>query len=453
MFVALSALYFSGHGLNSDEGLVLNSAWQLWHGKKLYIDYFEYVSPGASYLILGSWKLFGDPSYLVAKLFSYMFWLFSLAGLIAVIRQFTKSLLAISVAVVLWLLASYLYPIINHNTYSSFAAVWLMYALIRATKTQKTSYWLVCGVLSVVVFWFLQTKGLLLVVSSVGIFVLQRNRRLLDLLAMVVGSMATMVVLFHPWPWRVLWEYLFIYLMRGGYMSFTSMQIHWIILECLIVVAMIGLAYFAKRRELMYLAVLQAGLFLSSGNNVDVNHLAINSFPFIVVVAVLCARVVEVSRNNSQTLLRFAVAVGVVVAMQLSFVVLSNLASNNVFNKDLAGADATEILGVSTLGVRNIYSGPFLPGVAYELRKPNPFPYSNQLVCDAECLNATLSVFEKERPELVFMDYGMVAKYGYLEDNPVGEYVRKHYKVCGEVIRNLQVYAIDNCPALGELRK
>ena len=47
------------HQLDSDEGVILNGAWNILNGRTLYTDFFEIVAPGSFYLIFAAWKLFG----------------------------------------------------------------------------------------------------------------------------------------------------------------------------------------------------------------------------------------------------------------------------------------------------------------------------------------------------------------------------------------------------------
>ncbi len=76
----ITILFHSKHILDSDEGVILDGAWNLLNGKKLYIDFFEFITPGSFYIVLWAWKIFGA-SYWVAKFLSILIIFFSAVGL------------------------------------------------------------------------------------------------------------------------------------------------------------------------------------------------------------------------------------------------------------------------------------------------------------------------------------------------------------------------------------
>ena len=71
-YVLLFAAVFAVHAywiFNLDDGVILAGAWDMYNGKKIYLDFFSYISPLSFYFIFFVWKLFGV-SYFVAKFFS-----------------------------------------------------------------------------------------------------------------------------------------------------------------------------------------------------------------------------------------------------------------------------------------------------------------------------------------------------------------------------------------------
>lgn len=64
---------------NSDEGLLLAGAWDLLHGKDIYVNFFEFTPPGVFYLVFWAWKLFGA-SFLAAKILSIIALFLSAVG-------------------------------------------------------------------------------------------------------------------------------------------------------------------------------------------------------------------------------------------------------------------------------------------------------------------------------------------------------------------------------------
>ncbi len=47
------------HIINQDDGVILEGAWNMMHGRWIYSDFFEFVTPGSFLLIAGVWKLIG----------------------------------------------------------------------------------------------------------------------------------------------------------------------------------------------------------------------------------------------------------------------------------------------------------------------------------------------------------------------------------------------------------
>ena len=110
--IGVVVVFFSGHPIDSDEGYVLNMAWQIWHGKRLYHDFYEFIPPGTAEFILLSWKIWGSASYAAAKLFFAVIWLFSFLGLFLTLREFQKATLKnILILFIFWLAVFYFYCI------------------------------------------------------------------------------------------------------------------------------------------------------------------------------------------------------------------------------------------------------------------------------------------------------------------------------------------------------
>ena len=151
----------------SDEGYTLNAAWQLWGGMRMYDDFRLFVGPGSGYLIYWFWKLVGTPSFLAARVVSLGMSFGATTGLYLILRGLGVRAVGLAVAVTAWLMTSTLYVTLNHNPFSSFAAVWFTFFLLRALSTERPRDFALAGVAAGVVFLFLQTKGLAVVGAAV----------------------------------------------------------------------------------------------------------------------------------------------------------------------------------------------------------------------------------------------------------------------------------------------
>ena len=89
-----------------------------------------------------------------------------------------------------------------------------------------------------------------------------------------------------------------------------------------------------------------------------------------------------------------------------------------------------------------------MPGLYFELKKPNPFNQINTMVlCNQQCMTKTLEVFKQVKPEYAIMCYPMVEKYNYNLDNPVDNYIHDNYVDCSpQEIECLEIFAKNKCP-------
>src|SRR3990172_832803 len=151
IFFGISAILLNfGHPINSDEGVILNGAWQMFNNKSLYIDFFSYIAPGSYLWTKWSFDIFG-PSYWSARLFSLFLLLLSVYAVYQIAMSLAQSKSVAMLSAWLWLFFASIgypiinigYPIINHNTHSSYLAAVAIYLFIRAVKSNLwTDYFL-----------------------------------------------------------------------------------------------------------------------------------------------------------------------------------------------------------------------------------------------------------------------------------------------------------------------
>src|SRR5262245_11137055 len=139
---------------------------------KMYDDFRLFVAPGAGYAVYWLWKLTGGPSFLAARVLSLLLSFSSIAAVYLMLSRRGIQGLALAVPVVAWVIASAQYVLLTHNTFSSYAATWLLLLLLRAQDRDSAGdrptlrdHFCV-GVAAGVVVLFLQTKGLLLLAGA-----------------------------------------------------------------------------------------------------------------------------------------------------------------------------------------------------------------------------------------------------------------------------------------------
>jgi len=448
---SLVFLLHSSHFLNADEGMVLNAAWQMWNGKEMYADFTEYTAPGTPLLIFLLWKLAGEPSYLAAKIFSILFLIFSALGLYLISRRITRNERLALFAVFLWIAASLFYPIINHNPQSSFAAVWTLYFLLRACEVRQKKYFLATGLGAGAVFIFLQTKGFFVLLASL-LFTLcfmkgKKAIRIKNAGLIIAGFTLAIFWLFLAWNPLLLLQSLFFLPFQTDYLTHTFRNFYILGLEVLTLSLMTLLALRAKSTAMILLIVFQAGLWLSHANLIDIQHMMINAFPSIVFVLLMLHKWFLEHRTPLHVQYMLAVQFLIFTLVVASFNTPIPW-SANIYSIDILGQSRGTTLEMEAVKeARHIFSGPFAPGLYFELKKPNPFPVSNLLICNHTCMEKMLQIFKEVKPEFAFLHYAAVRKFSYNMENPLDLYIRTNYKQCKtQGYTDLLTFARENCP-------
>jgi hypothetical protein len=428
--------------LQSDEGYTLNAAWQVWTGLKMYDDFRLFVGPGSGYAIYWAWRLAGSPSFLVARLVALALSFWSTTGLYLLLRRLGIRGVNLATAVIVWLSLSSLYVSLNHNSFSSFAAIWFLLALVRVVKLRsrpagaaagdRARDHALVGVAAGVVFLFLPMKASLLAASAaIFLFASGRPPRLRPVLALAAGFALVVAPLFAVWSPATLIRQWLIVPLTGNYLGHTSESGPYIAAAIVLVAAMGWTAFRLGDRVLQALAAVQAALFLGMSHNMESAHFAINAFPLVVFVAVVLQRRFprSLADEGGRALL---VMGGVTVALVAwgASPAGAEFFSGSTLHVDLLGHRPRGFSSPRIAAARAIYAGPFLPGLYYLLGKKNPFFVSETVVCDQACHRRLIAQLAGVKPELVFLDYPMVRHLSYDENAPVDAYLRDRYVPC-----------------------
>ena len=450
--------------LHSDEGYTLNAAWQVWNGMKMYDDFRLFVAPGSAYLVYFSWVLTGGPTFFAARVLSLLLAFSSIIALYLILKSRGIRGLALVGSVVGWVIARAQYVLLNHNTFSSCAAVWLLFFLLRAQDRDRAGEvprlrdHLYVGIAAGIVVLFLQTKGLILLAASAAftLFAYRGKRGLRAAAVIAGGAIAVVAPLLVAWRPSVLLREWFIVPLTGNYLGHTGASGALAAVCVLVAVALVAIAMVFRDRLLLALAVIQAALLASTLHNVEARHVAINLFPLLVFVPLAFQRyearkppsaAPAASQSlSSATAMVMSLFVGMAPAMgggppvfkeSTLYVDFIRRVSRNMFpSSRVAAAHA-------------IYSGPFMPGLYFVLGKRNPFFVSETVVCDGACQGRLLAQVAEVRPEIAFLDYLMVEHLGYDENSPIDRYFRDRYVACPPSgYEGLLVRAIDAtwCP-------
>jgi hypothetical protein len=453
--------------VQSDEGYTLNAAWQVWNGMKMYDDFRLFVAPGAGYAVVLAWKLGGGPSFLAARILSLLlsFSSFSSVALILARRGVRGAALALSVAA--WVIASAQYVLLNHNTFSSYAATWMLLLLLRAHDRdreadggpQRLADHAFVGAAGGLVLIFLQTKGVLLIAAAAGFTLLAvgGKRGLRAAAALVAGAAVVVAPLLLVWRPAVLVREWFVVPLTGDYLAHTGAS-RALAIACVLVAAGLGaVALRLRDRTLGAVAVVQAALVAGMLHNLEAHHVAVNAFPLVVFVPLaLRRRAAPASPAPAPSPPKAPPATAVMAIVVAMFaILLATPAGRPMWRASTLYVDFIRrpprniFPQPRVAAARAIYAGPFLPGLYFALGKKNPFFVSETVVCDGACRARLLAQIQAIKPEIAFLDYEMIRHLGYDVNNPVDDHFRDRYVACAnQDYEGLIVRAIDPtwCP-------
>jgi len=426
---------------NSDEGAVINMAWHWWNGQALYGDFHEFLAPGSATLIVAMWHLFGT-TYFAAKIIFIFICYISVFFIFIITNKITKNLIVAFFAALSWLILTSCYPIINHNSISSFIAVILLYFLLLFNEKPTKLYIVFVAALCALDIWFLQTKGLLLALSSaLFIFIFSAADRLkyFALFLFVFGS--SIFLLFSPWRAAELWDNLITLPRQVNYIGSSFFNIPLAIFSAIITICIFAFYKNLKDKLFLILGVFQLSLYISILSNFDVYHFAISSFPALIALFFFINQTIS---SKHKVFKYLTVAFLEIVVLLLIYIIVANYPYNLYRSSANLTRTPKEISSA-----KNIYAGPFLPGIYFQLNKVNNFDtFSNEVYCDTACQQKALDVFQSTKPEFALLAFGMTEKYDYfLSDSYIGRYVVKNYKPCGKMINTrIDLFARDECP-------
>ena len=442
----LALLLCRSYPVQSDEGYTLNAAWQVWSGLKMYDDFRLFVGPGAAYSVYWLWRIVGAPSFLAARSLSLALSFSSITVLYLLLRRAGVRGVVLATTVVLWVSSSALCVLLNHNSFSAFAASWFLLPYLRivggsgdadAGPPSRSAIW--AGMAAGAVFVFVPMKGCWLVAAAIGFWLwISRGRgnSFRTVAALLAAFVAVIAPLFIVWRPATLVRNWVLIPLAGDYLGHTTAAGRYGLLAIAI---LLGMGWGARRlhdRTLGALAAVQAALFMGTIHNLEPSHLAINAFPALVFAALASERVIRAREGAAgrtslpATALMALFAGAVAVWMAFTPGGRGSLEESTLYVDFVARPPRAPLASPRIAAAHAIYAGPFLPGLYYLFQKKNPFFVSETVVCDATCQRALVVELAAVRPELAFLDYQMARSLHYDADGPVDVYLRDHYRRC-----------------------
>lgn len=427
-FLISTFLLNFGHPISSDEGVVLDAAWNLYNGRDLYKDFATFIAP-ASFLTT-SWlfKILG-PNYWTAKFFSILLLALSVFAIYQITQGLTRNRLASLTAAWVWLLtASIAYSVINYNSHSTFLTTVAIYIITRGIKDKQPFLFFLSGILIGLVTATLQHKGIILTVFLFLIlasFMTLKKLKVVDLLSFSFGAVQIpllAVVIFGP---KILLDNLFIWPMNYSHIHNTLPYT----IVFLILISFIATFIYLKTRAkkinkeaLMILFATQIALYLSIYNRLDVWHMAINSFSFLIFATVTIYHLFPpASLAKRLTPYKYPIMAYLFIIPLVIFL-SSNLPTFTAYKLFKEK--------ITSYNVSQIYAHPYLPGLYFELKAANPYPY-DVLFTNMHPQSAfleNLKVLVSQKPKHILLSYALVEKFNYDATSPLDIYIKNNYQ-------------------------
>jgi hypothetical protein len=427
LFIFLVALHIK-HNLDSDEGVVLDGAWNLFNHRHLYFDFFEFTPPGAFYLIFWSWLLFGA-HYFIAKAVSILILFGCVVGIyhIWLVASINKSVAAtklIFISLFIFSLNTVYWPTISYHVFNLFFIIWATYFFIVALSTPTKSKIITSGLLAGLSCLFLQSTGLItifvLATFLFGLFAKAKNSGWLKLLLLFLASSLILpLLLFVIWPTKLLVADLFIFpfthYAQAARVSF-SLLIFFLLLWGMMTAAL------TKSKATWLLLYLQFCLLLSTLSLADHLHVCSLIFVFFVLLPDIIIKLKQSIYKNYFIPLIYLTIFIIIYPPIMSMI-------NDPLFKSARDNQLFPFLQTNCNNSPYLYAGPFLPGLYFEAGELNPTSFSWLITNHHTTAQFALAANQlaENKPQCAVLNYQMVQKYKYDINNPVDSFILLNY--------------------------
>ena len=423
---ALLLFLRASHYLDSDEGVILEGAWNLINGKRLYFDFFEFIPPGGFYAVFWIWKIFGV-NYSAAKLAGIITVFLSSVGVYKISRHIVKSKFAY-ISSFAFAISSVFWPIINHNTFNILFVVWAVYFFLEGLSGYEKKYFVFGGLLAGASILFLQQRGIALLAAvslffAVLFFKEKKYLILKSAFCYLLSALSVLSLLAIKWPLQSLYQNLILFpLFNYGAVNKIPFDLFFVYAFALSLTAL--LLRRQKNKKVWGLVFIQFFLLLSAVTRPDIHHISLVIFPLYPLFFLAYDSSKRKFRASAYSFLG-AVIMAPILASAFTYIYvfppfysIKNSAALSYVQKNCAESDY-------------IYAGPFMPGMYFEAKKLNPAPYHSVLMLGGrtEKLREVKEALRKARPVCAALNYEMVKKFNYNKNNPVDNYISDNYKL------------------------
>lgn len=431
------SLFHGNHILNNDEGVVIDGAWNMLHGRQLYIDFFEFITPGSFYLIYIPWKILG-PHYWIANIIAIAVVFISAVGIYKMCKMLTANASSI-IPPAIFIFSSFNWPIINHNMFNIALMIWGTYFFLKGIKNKSIGLFVSSGLFIGLSMLFLQHKGAAVFIAMSGFllflrFIYKRKYWTRSLTVFAVCSLVPLLVLFK-WPLEILYSNLIQFvLFQCAEINKTSLVLSIFFLFILLI--FIFIIKKNRLKEVTFLFFLQFVLLLTTFAQSDNFHVGIAIFPILVLIPVA----VDALKNEKQIIklacgFLFFIATWLIMYPSIKYVTTFPLFYS------VKDTGAIEYIKQHCDDKYDLYAGPFMPGMYYETGKLNPTSYP-WLITNHHTKKQfahALTQLELHKPKCAVTDYKNVQKFRCTQNNLVGAYIQKNYEIV-ETTGDVQIF-------------
>jgi len=416
--------------LDSDEGITLEGAWSLINAQDLYTGSFQYIPPGSFYLVYWVWKAVGL-SYAAAKLIGILSILLTAAAIFTTSRLVAKDNFSTYAAPLLYCLSSVFWVPINHNTFSACFLAWATYFCARGVAKVSTPSVLMGGLLTGLSGLFLLHKEIALFFAVIVFYLVTYARKrglpTRHLLLYVLSATVPLAALALKWPPGLLFDNLVTFPALHYWKTAEASWVPLILAASCVVVVFLALRG-SLTKTIVLLLVVQAALLGTSVQLTDWSHTLILMFPTWSLAAAAYEAVR--SREALSTPVRYLYAgTAISAGTLLSTVAIMITSWWPPFHDQTKSA--APLLGFLEDHCPSLYVGPWMPGLYFETRRSKPISYPwlvTGLNTDRQFLDARAQL-EVAKPQCAVVEYTLVKKFNYDQDNPVDRFIRANYAV------------------------
>lgn len=434
----ITLIIHASHLLDSDEGVVLAIARDILNGKKLYVDIFQFTSPGVFYLIALIWKIFGA-SYFVARFTASIAVFIGAIGLYKIAYHISKNKLSLFIPL-FFVLSTLYWPLIIYHTFNLTCTIWAIYFVIKLIDELKLKYAIYTGISVGLAIIFLQHTGIALL-GCIGFFIFIIGICKKQIFYFKSLFALTFPAIFIPCLMLLYWSpiTLFKNLIEFPFFNYTEIaKVPYTLIYAFLLFLILIIWINRKKRKISvyFLFFIQFVLLFSTTPLADHFHVTKFLFPIYTLIPFTLDRAQKENLIIKSSFIIFTFTAMLFILWPSVY----RVSTIGLFY-DIDEFDLIPRINEICKDSEYIYAGPFIPNYYFELNKKNPSKHV-WLITNHHTEEHFIEMrdgIEKYQPKCAILFYNMVDKYHYNQDNPVDNYIKENYSFY-EKIYGVSIY-------------